>query len=375
MYLDNAASAPLDAAVALRMAEVGRQRSANPASIHRDGLRAAREVEAARLTLGEGLGVDPSALIFTSGATEANNLAIKGVLWASPPTRRRLLVSAVEHPSVLEPARWLAEVGAAELALLPVDREGRVRQEALAALLDPRVALVSVQAVNNETGVVQPIAALAATCRAAGAPLHVDATQALCKLPPRAFTADLITVNAHKIHGPKGVGALYAAPGLPLCPLLHGGGHEGGLRAGTLNTAGVVGFAEAVARYPEAEGARLFRLRCTLLQALRARWPSLRLNGSEPDSAGSILNVAWPGTPGKALFQALDRRGIRCSASSACHATKLTPSPVLLAMGQSPEQADEALRLSFGRFTTEADLEALLAALEAILGEEGRICA
>ena len=368
IFLDNAASASPDPAVVARVTAIQTKWSANPSSVHRPGLRAMREVEMARVIIGERLGATGAladGLIFTSGGTEANNLALKGAVWAAPRDRRHLLVSAIEHPCVLDTAEWLAQTGQAEVDHIPVDRLGRVTPEALRARMRPDTLLVSVMQANNEVGTVQPLSQLGRICQEYGALLHTDACQSFCKVPLDVgeLPVDLITINAHKVHGPKGVGALWVRPGVALTPLQHGGGHEGGLRSGTLNVAGIAGFGEAVSRYGIDDAPRMTHQARALLDRLRTAIPSLRLNGEGPDGAGNILNISVPGISGKQLFMDLDRRGIAVSSSSACHATKLTPSHVLLAMGYDPEQADEALRISLGRFTTDTDLDAIFHAL------------
>lgn len=369
VYLDHAASTPVDEAAAAKAEAVGRI-AANPASVHAAGVQATREIERARVRIADALGASPEELLFTSGATESNNLALKGVAFgrrAGGPLPR-LLVSAVEHPSVLEPARWLADAGFVRLTVLPVDGHGRVRPETVAAELDADCILVSVQHANNETGVIQPVGEIGRLCRAAGVLFHVDASQGFRKAPLNVVTdaVDLLTVSSHKLHGPKGVGLLYVRDGVVLVPLLHGGGHERGIRGGTMNAPAIAGFGEAVLRYTPAESARVAALQADFEARLRARFPGVRILGDEVARIPTVTNVAFPGRSGKAAFLELDRRGILVSASSACHSTLLTPSHVLLAMGASDDQANEALRISFGRTTTTADVDALIDALNAL---------
>lgn len=368
-YLDCAASTPVDDAVSDLMLDVQRTMGANPASVHKAGLRAAREVERARIRIAERVGCAPERITFTSCATEANNLALKGAIWSSARRGAHLVISSVEHPSVHEVATWLEATGQARVTRLPVDADGRVRVQDVEAALAPDTALVSVLHVNNEVGTIQPIAEIGALCRAHGVLFHTDACQSFLKVPIdlSALHVDVLTLNAHKVHGPKGVGAMYIREGVTLEPLLHGGGHERNQRSGTLNVAGIAGFGEAAARWPDAEQDRVTALRGALLDALRALHPALRLNSPAEGCVPNIVNVSFPGRSGKWLFQQLDRRGVQVSASSACHSTKLTPSHVLLAMGHTPESADEALRISLGRFTTQADVDALVAALRVIL--------
>ena len=364
VYLDHAASTPVDPEAHARVQRVSAI-AGNPASVHAAGVEATREVERARSRIAGVIGCEPDELLFTSGATEANNLALKGVVLGQRGRVPHLLVSAVEHPSVTEPARWLAEAGFARLTMLPVDGEGRLRPEALADALDADAVLVSVQHANNETGVLQDLSSLARVCRRAGVLLHVDASQSLCKAPldVRALGIDLLTASGHKLHGPKGVGILYVREGVPLVPLLHGGGHERGLRGGTLNAPGIAGFGEAVVRYSAADREYIAGLQRYFEAGLRTRFPDVRIHGEAAPRVANITNFALPGRGGKALFLDLDRRGILVSASSACHSTLLTPSPVLIAMGYTEAEANEALRVSFGRGTTAAELDALLVTL------------
>ena len=338
-------------------AEVG----ANPSSIHKTGLKAMRTVELARNLIAERLGVAPETVTFTSGATESNNLALKGAIWAA--RGGHLVVSAIEHPSVLDVATWLEETGQATVTRVPVDREGRVRVDDVAAALQPDTRVVSVMLANNEIGSVQPVEELGRLCRSRGVLLHTDATQGLFKVPLDVAMVDLVTFNGHKIHGPKGVGALYVRPGVELTPLFHGGGHELGRRSGTLNVAGIAGLGEAVRLYVPGDADTLRAHRQGLLARLRELFPKLYVNGPEDGGLPAVLNVGFPGQSGKWLAKDLDKRGIQVSASSACHATELTPSHVILALGRTPEEADEALRVSFGRQTRPEHLDALVAAL------------
>jgi cysteine desulfurase len=222
---------------------------------------------------------------------------------------------------------------------------------------------------NNEVGTIQDLPALVNLAHSAGARFHTDACQSFCKIPLNVATlpVDLVTINAHKVHGPKGVGALYVRPGLALAPLMHGGGHEDGRRSGTLNVPGIAGFGAAVAAFGTDDGARMAELTRHLLARLRRHHPDLRVHGEGPAGAGNILNIAKPGRSGKVLFMELDRRGVSVSSSSACHSTKLTPSHVLLAMGFDDTEADEGLRISIGRFTTQAQIDVFSEALLDIL--------
>ena len=377
LYFDHAASAPPTAEVIARVAEVQRDLFGNPGAAHPRGQRAARAVERVRAQIATHLGCFAERVVFTSGATEANNLAMQGVLRASRHPKPHLILSAVEHPSVRAVAEELAAYGEASFDLLPVNAHGHVNPDDLPRLLRPETALVSVMHVNNETGAVQPIAKLGRRCRAAGVPLHVDATQSFMKLPVEvdALHADLLTVGAHKMHGPKGVGALYVREGLRLRPLQFGGGQEGGLRAGTHNSAGIAGFGAAIAGFTPGEAARVLGISRQLRAALDAAFPHLVHLSPDPGGVGSILALRFAATAeraaprGAAIAAGLARRGVQISASAACCSGLDAPSPVLLAMGLSAEQARGNIRLSVGRTNDAAEIPALISALRAVLDE------
>jgi cysteine desulfurase len=359
VFLDNAASTEPDPAVLDVMAGVQRDLYANAASIHSAGVGAARAVERARILIAERLGGD--TLVFTGGGTESNNLALKGAVWARG--GGHLVISAIEHPSVTEPARWLEGTGQASLTVLPVDREGFVDPAAVEAALRPDTALVSIGHANSEVGTVQPIDAIGRLCRARGVLFHTDACQSFLREPLPLEHVDLVTVNAHKIHGPKGVGALWVRRGVKLAPLLHGGGHESGMRSGTLNAPAIAGFGEAVRRFDREAPERMKKLRDQLHAGFREAFPNGRIHGAPSARLCSNSNLGIPGVQGKRLLEELDKRGVRISTSSACHSTKLTPSFVLKAMGYTDEEAHEAIRLTLGRFTTARDIERVLGAL------------
>jgi cysteine desulfurase len=348
----------------------------NPSSVHRAGLAAGEAVQAARRTLGERVGLPPQAVVFTAGGTEADVLALRGVVGRAGGGRARsLVVSAVEHPAVLETARALVEEGV-ELRIVAVDRAGRVDPARVAEAVDASTALVSIMHVNNETGAVQPVAALSRLVKEKNprARVHVDAVQAFGRYPvsfERWPAVDLVSIAGHKIYGPKGVGALFVRPGVHLRPLVTGGGQEGGLRSGTHNVPGIVGLAEAARLLCENAAADLERyagLARRFLDGLAAHLPDVALNGARDEAAPwdrrapYILNVRFPGTPAEPLLHALEDEGVLVSAGSACHAKDRRLSHVLSAMGLS--EADGApLRFSFGRTTTGDDVDRTIAAL------------
>jgi cysteine desulfurase len=361
IYLDYAATSPLDPAVAALMSEVLTREFANPSSQHAFGKRARAVVEAARAQVAERVAVAPERIVFTSGATEANNLALAGSLAGSHDrrgARPHLVTSRIEHKSILDTARALERTGVA-VSYVDADRRGLVEPDAVAAALRPETALVSVMHVNNETGAVQDVAAIGALCRERGVPFHVDAAQSVGKLPVVLAGApiDLCSLTAHKVCGPKGVGALYVAAGIPLAPQIHGGEQERGLRAGTLATHQIAGMGLAYELAdPAVEGPRLAALRDALWNGLRGIARVIRNGGDGSASARlapHVLNVAFPGVEGESLRLAL--RDLAVSAGSACAADSPEASHVLTAMGRSEVLAASSVRFSVGRFTTEAE--------------------
>jgi cysteine desulfurase len=370
-YLDYAASAPLRAEALAAMRPLLERPAANPSSQHGPGRAASAAVETAREQVAALVGAAPGEVVFTSGGTEADNLAVKGALLARPEGRRGLVCTAVEHHAVLDAAAWAEADAGARVALAPVDPAGRVDPERLGGLLEPgRTALVAVMAANNEVGTGQPVAAAAGLAHAAGALLLCDAVQAagLPGVDMGRDGIDLLALAAHKLGGPTGVGALVVRAGAELRPLLHGGGQERGLRSGTLPAAAIAGFgAAAAAALAEREApgyaSALAALRVRLLAGLRALEPALVVNG-DPGTAGlpGLLSVRFPGRRAEDLLLLLDRHGVACSAGSACASGAVTPSHVLLAMGRQPAEARETVRFSLGHASTEADVDAAVAA-------------
>jgi cysteine desulfurase len=377
-YLDYAASAPLRPEALAAMLPFLERPVANPSSQHAAGRAARGAVETAREQVAALVGAAPSQVVFTSGGTEADNLAVKGTVLARERGARHLVASAVEHHAVLDAAESAAAELGGELDLVPVDPAGRVDLDALEASLRPgRTALVAVMAANNEVGTGQPVAEAAALAHQAGAVLLCDAVQAagVPGLDLGAVGADLVALAAHKLGGPTGVGALVVRHGLDLRPLVHGGGQERGLRSGTLPVAALAGFgaAAAVAAAGRAAHAhRLARLRARLLAGLRAAEPALTVNGdqaggldgpADPRSLPGLLSVRFPGRRAEDLLLLLDRAGVACSAGSACASGAVTASHVLLAMGRTPSEARETIRFSLGWGSTDADVDEAVAAV------------
>ncbi|QCB94256.1 cysteine desulfurase [Cellulomonas shaoxiangyii] len=371
-YLDHASTTPmLPAAVdalTAALAHVG-----NPSSLHTAGRAARRTVEEARERLAAALGARPSEVVWTAGGTEADNLAVKGLFWArrtADPARRRLLVSAVEHHAVLDPAFWMAAHAGAELVLLPVDGDGVVEVEALREELErhpDQAALVSMMWANNEVGALQPVAEVVALAHRHGVPVHVDAVQAVGQVPVdlAASGVDALTVSAHKVGGPGSTGALLVRRGLDLTPVLHGGGQERGVRSGTLDAPLLASFAVAVeaAVADRAEhAARVGGLRDDLVRRVLDAVPDAVLRGPA-DTARRLpanAHLTFSGCEGDSLLYLLDAAGVEASTGSACQAGVPRPSHVLLAMGVGEDDARGALRFSLGRTSTAADVDAVL---------------
>lgn len=374
-YLDHAATTPMlpEAAEALT-AQLGV--TGNASSLHASGRRARRTVEEARETLAEALGARPSEVVFTSGGTEADNLAVKGLYWArrdAEPARTRVLASPVEHHAVLDAVHWLAEHEGATVEYLPVDTHGRVHPDALrkAIARNPDdVALATVMWANNEIGTVMPVRELAEAAAEFGVPLHADAVQAFGQVPVDFGASGLaaMTVSGHKIGGPYGIGALLLGRDQTPVPVLHGGGQERHVRSGTLDVPAIASFAVAgrlAAEQREWFAREIGALRDSLVEAVRTAVPDAILGG-DPAPGGRLpanAHFTFPGCEGDSLLLLLDAQGIECSTGSACTAGVAQPSHVLLATGTDPDLARGTLRFSLGHTSTEADVEAVARAI------------
>ncbi|HVL84181.1 MAG TPA: cysteine desulfurase family protein [Pseudonocardia sp.] len=389
-YLDHAATTPmLPEAVAALTAALAR--TGNASSLHSAGRRARRDVEEARERLAAAVGARPSEVVFTTGGTESDNLAVKGMYWArrgADPRRRRVLVSAIEHHAVLESAEWLAEHSGAQVEVLEVDGEGRVRPEVLRAALavEPgTAALVSVMWANNEVGTVNPVRELAEVAHEFDVPMHTDAVQAVGILPVD-FTAsgvDALTLTGHKLGGPYGAGALLLGRQVALTPLLHGGGQERDVRSGTLDTPSVIALATAV-ELSTAAGPRRARtlagLRDDLVGKVLAAVPDARLNGDPgtglvdggPSRLPGNAHLSFPGCEGDSLLMLLDAQGIECSTGSACTAGVAQPSHVLLAMGADESTARGSLRFSLGHTSSAEDVDAVASVIAQVVDRARR---
>ncbi|SKB91815.1 cysteine desulfurase [Arthrobacter sp. 49Tsu3.1M3] len=367
IFLDAAATTPVRREVLEAMWPYLTGEFGNPSSHHSLGEAAAAALAGARAATARALGCRPGEVVFTSGGTEADNLAVKGIALArraADPRLDRVAISAVEHPAVEESARYLERVHGFAVDVIPVDRFGQVSEEALAAALQPGTALVSIMYANNEVGTVQPIARLAALARAHGVPFHTDAVQAAGWLPldTGALGVDALSISGHKLGAPKGSGALFVRGRVRMEPLVHGGGQERGRRSGTENVAGAVALATALTLPREPSGS-VAALRDGFIGAVLAGVPGARLTGHPTERLPSVASFSFPGTSGESVLLELERQGVVCSSGSACAAGSDAPSPVLLAMGIAPELAQTAVRFSFDSTVTAAQLEEAAAAV------------
>ncbi len=363
VFLDHHSTTPIDPRVLEAMIPFFTRTFGNAASrTHEFGWRAQEALESARARTASAIGAAPEEIVFTSGATESDNLAVLGAAEALRPRGDHIVTTAIEHHAVLDPCRALERRGFRVTFVRP-DRSGRVSAETVAEAFTPRTVLVSVMAANNEIGTLEPIREIASRARAAGAVFHTDAAQAVGKVPldVREMDVDLLSISAHKVYGPKGVGALYvrrASPPVRVQPLLFGGGHERGLRPGTANVPGAVGLATALGIATESlpeEARRIRALRDRLHRGISGKLEGVALNGHPEERLPGSLNLSFAGVPGDALIMSL--RDLAVSSGSACTSASVEPSYVLRAIGVEPELALASIRFGIGRFNTEEEID------------------
>jgi len=378
VYFDNAATTPISDVALQAFIEQSRQLG-NPSSLHTYGRTARKDLEEAREKLAELIGAHSTEVIFTGSGTEANNLAIKGIYWQrkSEDSRKKVIViSGFEHHAVLDPANWLVEFDGAEIVQIPVSRDGYIDLEKLEATLVDRkdeIALVSVMHSNNEVGSIQPIKQISALAKRFDVPVHTDAVQSFGKTPLNFKELEVfaMTLSAHKIGGPVGVGALVLKKGVDITPILHGGGQERDIRSGTLNAAGIVSFvaaSQSAIRDLTANAQKVENLRAKLISAIQEQIPDATLNGvMQGEVLPGIANISFPNTESDSLLVLFDAEGIACSTGSACSAGVQEASHVLLAMGRTEKEARASLRFSLGTANTEADIEYLRTCIKRVI--------
>ena len=371
VYLDYAATSPVDPRAVKVMLPYLTEKFGNSASLYSFGQEAKEVLEKSRAIIAKVLGAKPREIIFTGSATESNNLALKGVAFANMDKGRHIIISSIEHDCVLNSAKWLEKHGF-EIEKLPVDKYGLVSLDVFKKAIRKDTILVSVIHANNEIGTIEPIGKIGKICCQKGIYFHTDAAQSFGKIPINInkMNIDLLTTSSHKMYGPKGAACLFIREGVKIEPLLHGGGHEFGLRSSTINIPAIVGFAKAVEicqKEMQKETNRLIKLRDKLIKGVLEKIPNSHLNGHPEKRLPNNANFWFEFVEGESIVMQLDSYGIAASTASACSSPKLEPSHVLLACGLQPEQAHGSLRLSFGRWTTERDVGYVLETLPKII--------
>ena len=372
IYLDHSATTPVRPEVLEAMLPFLREHHGNAGSLHRFGRNCRRAVETAREQVAALINAEPREILFTSGGTESDNLAIRGIVEARDGAAKRMVTTAVEHHAVLHTGESLARTNRVDLQIVGVDRGGLVDPDAVEALLGDETVLVSVMHANNETGVVQPLERIGALCRERGIPFHSDTVQSVGKLPldVRKLPLDLAAISGHKLYGPKGIGALFVRSGTGIEPQAVGGAQERGRRAGTENVAGIVGLGRAcelLSGELQSTSKQMEVLRDRLQEGALATVPDAGINGSTAHRLPNSLNMAFNDLDGERMMFALDQEGIAVSTGSACTAGSLDPSHVLLAMGQSHEHASSAIRFSLGRDNTEEEIDRVISLLPGLV--------
>ncbi|MFH1181518.1 MAG: cysteine desulfurase family protein [Candidatus Woesearchaeota archaeon] len=369
IYLDNSATTMVDEKVIEKMMPYMSEKYGNASSTHSLGVQAKHAIEEARSTIAKSINAEPSEIVFTSGGTESDNMAIKGVAFALKEKGNHIITTKIEHKAIINPCKWLQDTEGFKITYLSVDREGFINLEELESAINDRTVLVSIIHGNNEIGTIQDLEAIGKICRKHGVYFHTDACQSYAKtfLDVKKQNLDLVSLNAHKLNGPKGVGVLYIRKGTKITPLFHGGGHEFNLRSGTENVPGIVGFAEAVKiAFDRKHVEKMIKLRDKLIEGVLSIEGS-RLNG--PKGVKRLCNNAnfsFPGIEGESIGGYLDQKNIASSTGSACSEASLEPSYVLKAIGLTDVEANGSLRLTLSRFTTEMDINQLLYELPGI---------
>ncbi len=360
IYLDNAATTKIDSKVVKAMLPYFQEKYGNASSQHLIGQEAKNALEKSRRTIARAISARSDEIIFTSGGTESNNLALKGLFFEHYPEKNHIITTKIEHDCILNTCRWLEKQGA-KVSYLNVNKEGFVNSKDIEKAITNKTFLVSIIHANNETGVIQNLEEIGKICKGKNILFHTDACQSFTKVPlnVKKQNLNLVTLNAHKIHGPKGIGALYIRRGTKITPLAHGGGHEFGLRSGTENVPGAVGFAKAVEVAKSRDVKKMEILRDKLIKEL-LKIPNVTLNGPKKNRLCNNVNVSFNNIEGEAIGGYLENAGIFTSTGSACMSHSLETSHVLKALGLSPLKSNSSLRISLSKFTTEAEIDYVL---------------
>ena len=379
IYLDYAATTPVDSRVVKAMLPYFSEKFGNTMSLHSFGQEAKEALEESREQVSNLMGAKSNEIIFTSSATESNNLVLKGVALADKEKGNHLIISQIEHPCIMESAKWLETQGF-EITRLPVDKYGLIDPEEVKKAIKKNTILVSIIHASNEIGTIEPIEEIGKICREKRVYFHTDAAQSFGKVPidVNKMNIDLLTASSHKMYGPKGAACLFVREGTKIEPLLHGGGHEAGLRSSTVNVGAIVGFAEACKickKEMKKEAQREIKLRDKLIKGVLEKIPNSYLNGHPKKRLPNNANFSFSFVEGESLVIQLDLLGIAASTGSACATAKLEPSHVLLAIGLKPEQAHGSLRLTLGRWTKEGDINYLLKVLPEVIKKLRKISA
>lgn len=359
IYLDNAATTRVDDEVLKAMLPYFNEKYGNASSVHFKGQEAKAALEKSRNVIAKSIGAKAHEIIFTSGGTESNNLALKGLFFASYPEKNHIITTKIEHDCILNTCRWLEKLGA-KITYLDVNSDGLINLKELENAITSKTIVVSIIHGNNEIGVIQDLKEIGKICRKKKVLLHTDACQSFTKvmIHVKKQNLDLVTLNAHKIHGPKGVGALYIKDGIKIVPLMHGGGHERRIRSGTENVSGIVGFAKAVEIAKKKDVERMTVLRNRIIDGI-LKIPNTRLNGSREKRLCNNINISFNNIEGEAIGGYLENLGIFTSTGSACASHSLETSHVLKAIGLTPIQANSSLRMSISKYTTEEEIDYL----------------
>ena len=373
IYLDNAASTKVDEQVVKEMLPYFTEKYGNASSVHEKGMEAKRALEDSRGIIARAIGANRDEIYFTSGGTEANNFALKGLFFSNFPKKNHIITTRIEHDCIINTCKWLEKQGA-RVTYLEVDKEGFVNPREIENAITDKTFVVSIIHGNNEIGTIQNMEAMGKICRDKKVLFHTDACQSFTKVPidVRKQNLDLVTLNAHKIHGPKGVGALYIRKGIEITPLFHGGGHERGLRSGTENVSGVVGFAKAAEIANKKDIEKMTQLRDKMINEL-LKIPGIKLNGPRENRLCNNVNISFEKVEGEVIGGYLENDGILTSTGSACMSHSTGISHVLKAIGLSDEKASNSMRASISKFTTEEEVDYFLERFRKIIGKFQKI--